>query len=172
MGSVKSLTTTGDNDPELFPEEYYRHYMYCDDCGSFKIVPWIMPKNHLQLTKQQRWMENLGVVSLVSVIISAAVWGFWIISDLALTGAFILDPDMITWLGLSLIALYFSKTRGAAVSSKIKRLGVRCERCNKEYENGSQFFTDLNDNPRDFTMADVPFPRNTTYSIRGEDVKH
>ncbi|MCF8243830.1 MAG: hypothetical protein K9J37_02060 [Saprospiraceae bacterium] len=168
MGSVKSLTTTGDNDPELFPEEYYRHYMYCDDCGSFKIEPWIIPENHPQLTKLQGWIVNLGAVSLVSVIISAVALAFWIISDLVLTGAFIFGSDMIIWLGLSLIALYLTKTLGSAVSSKIKHFGVRCGKCKKEYKNGSYFFTKLDYNPKHFTMADVPLPRNTTYWIREE----
>lgn len=40
MGSVRDLYTTGDNDPELESEQYYRHYLYCDACGSFDLVPW------------------------------------------------------------------------------------------------------------------------------------
>ncbi len=37
MGSVAHLYTTGDNDPEIEPVQYYRHYLYCDACGSFDL---------------------------------------------------------------------------------------------------------------------------------------
>jgi hypothetical protein len=37
MGSVPDLYTTGDNDPEIEPVQYYRHYLYCDACGSFAL---------------------------------------------------------------------------------------------------------------------------------------
>lgn len=40
MGSVAVLTTSGDNDPELEPVQSYRHYLYCDACGSFALEPW------------------------------------------------------------------------------------------------------------------------------------
>jgi hypothetical protein len=40
MGSVSHLYTTGDNDPEIEPQQYYRHYMYCDACGSFDLNHW------------------------------------------------------------------------------------------------------------------------------------
>ncbi|MCB9081106.1 MAG: hypothetical protein H6555_05295 [Lewinellaceae bacterium] len=45
-------------------------------------------------------------------------------------------------------------------SKKIK--GVRCNNCGQEYELGSPFFT-RHDNPRAFTMADVPRPLNKNY---------
>ena len=40
MGSVAVLTTSGDNAPELYPVQSYRHYLYCDACGSFDLEPW------------------------------------------------------------------------------------------------------------------------------------
>lgn len=40
MGSVAVLTTSGDNDRELEPVQSYRHYLYCDACGSFDFEPW------------------------------------------------------------------------------------------------------------------------------------
>jgi|GEM_PF-1369661 len=40
MGSVAVLTTSGDNDPELEPVQSYRHYLYCDTCGSFDLALW------------------------------------------------------------------------------------------------------------------------------------
>ncbi len=43
MGSVPDLYTTGDNDPEIFPVQYYRHYLYCDACGSFELDSWMAP---------------------------------------------------------------------------------------------------------------------------------
>ena len=37
MGSIAVLTTSGDNDPEIHPVQSYRHYLYCDACGSFDL---------------------------------------------------------------------------------------------------------------------------------------
>lgn len=40
MGSVPVLTTSGDNDPEIEPVQSFRHYLYCDSCGSFDLSLW------------------------------------------------------------------------------------------------------------------------------------
>jgi hypothetical protein len=41
MGSITNLTISGDNDDPIFPVKYYRHYMYCDVCGSFELKHWM-----------------------------------------------------------------------------------------------------------------------------------
>lgn len=57
MGSVRDLYTTGDNDPEIGPEQYYRHYLYCDACGSFELDPWT---GRGDLEKIERKRHGLG----------------------------------------------------------------------------------------------------------------
>lgn len=167
MGSVKELKTTGDNDPELFPEEYYRHYMYCDNCGSFNITPWMASENHPEFTKRHNRIVNLMTVSIISLILSVVFGVFLHAFRYFATGAFVLDTDAIIWIVLSLISYLVFKSWGKYLDSKIQQLGVRCEACKKEYPNGSPFFTQLESNPKHYSMQDVPFPRSTTYWIRG-----
>lgn len=59
------------------------------------------------------------------------------------------------------IALYEARE---GFRKKIK--GVRCGNCGREYELGSPFFT-CYENPRGFTMADVPLPLNSNYHEAG-----
>lgn len=99
MGSVKDLVTTGDNDEPIFPVSYYRHYCYCDQCGSFKLEPWQELKNNI-----------------------------------------------FGWL----------------FRQKILR-GVRCAQCQTTYKYGTAFFTNQDENPRKFTIADVPRPLYLNY---------
>lgn len=40
MGSVPILTPSGDNDPQIEPVQTFRHYHYCDACGSFDLESW------------------------------------------------------------------------------------------------------------------------------------
>lgn len=40
MGCVTDIITTGDNDEPIFPVSRYRHYYYCDQCGSFELRPY------------------------------------------------------------------------------------------------------------------------------------
>ena len=63
MGSVPDIYTTGDNDPEIEPVQYYRHYLYCDACGSFELDSWIVPDNHgiLEKTRQRLAMAARGL---------------------------------------------------------------------------------------------------------------
>jgi hypothetical protein len=83
MGSVKDLYTTGDNDPEITPVRYFRHYFYCDACGSFQLAPWMGPENHADLEQSRKKLARaawLGVpLLLVSGwqalgLIPSAVW--------------------------------------------------------------------------------------------------
>lgn len=70
MGSVRDLYVTGDNDPEVFPEAYYRHYAYCDACGSFDLEPWTTPENHAELEAKRR---RLGLWALLLLPLVAVV---------------------------------------------------------------------------------------------------
>lgn len=58
MGSVRDLYTTGDNDPEIHPRSYYRHYLYCDGCGSFELEPWVQTENRAE--GLLAWRSALG----------------------------------------------------------------------------------------------------------------
>lgn len=62
MGSVRDLYTTGDNDPEIEPVQYYRHYLYCDACGSFQLDPWTVPA---ELEKAERTRHRLAIAALI-----------------------------------------------------------------------------------------------------------
>lgn len=77
MGSVASVYTTGDNDPELEPTQYYRHYFYCDQCGSFDLVPWEEPANHEDLeASRHRLAKAASYVALALVLAASLVLGF------------------------------------------------------------------------------------------------
>lgn len=61
MGSVADLYTTGDDDPEIEPEQYQRHFLYCDACGSFKLDAWLAPDNHEEIERTRRWLWQAAV---------------------------------------------------------------------------------------------------------------
>ena len=71
MGSVRDLYTTGDNDPEIEPMQYYRHYLYCDACGSFQLDPWTVPA---ELEKTERTRHRLAMAALGSLVDSSGVY--------------------------------------------------------------------------------------------------
>ena len=60
MGNVAVLTTSGDNDPEIEPVQYYRHYYYCDACGSFDLEHWESP-GRPEIERQQRRLASVAV---------------------------------------------------------------------------------------------------------------
>ncbi len=97
MGSVPDLYTSGDNDPEIYPTQYYRHYLYCDACGSFELDSWTASDNH-------------------------------------------------------------------------EVLGLRCRRCDATYAHGTSFFTDLDANPREQVIDDVPRPLGVSPFVVGKSV--
>lgn len=167
MGSVKELKLTGDNDKQLFPEEYYRHYMYCDNCGSFKIVRWMASAHHAELQKRYNRMLNFLTLALISLVLSSVFCVFLHAFRYFATGAFVLDSDSVIWVLLSLISYFIINSRAKYLDSKLQQLGVRCESCKQQYPNGSPFFTELERNPKNYTLQDVPVPRETTYWIRG-----
>ena len=176
MGCVTDLTTTGDNDEEIDPVDYYRHYMYCDKCGSFKIQQWLEPENHLDLFKTQ---ERLGKAS--TFFLSATIFFF-------IMGCIVGAPDLFSggliagevldfiltvllFSGPTLIFFFVLMRQEDVVGSKIHNRGVRCGQCGEEYETGNPFFDGHDQNPRNYSMEDVPLPRNTTYWIRGKTVE-
>lgn len=129
--------------------------MYCDVCGSFAIKHWIAPDNYQELEKQ-------------ADLFNKATFIFAIITFLAIIPAIMGYPAV---LGISFIPLIISMFGARIINRKIHYLGVRCEKCATTYEKGSSFFTDLEENPRNYTLADVPRPLYEVYQIKGEQVE-
>ena len=154
MGSVTNLTTTGDNDPEIFPVQYYNHYMYCDNCGSFQIKIWIEPENYLQLQRIDKWLTRLVIIAVLATLLAAVI---------ALMGL----PLLFV---ISLLVLIGAAVALNRVKERIQYRGVCCENCQTTYKYGSAFFTEAEKNPRGYTMEDVPTPLYLTYQIRGAEV--
>lgn len=71
MGSVPHLYTTGDNDPEIEPVQYYRHYLYCDACGSFDLAAWMAPEDQVGLERTRSRLAMAALLSLPAVLVSA-----------------------------------------------------------------------------------------------------
>lgn len=71
MGSVAEIYTTGDNDPEIEPVRYYRHYLYCDACGSFELDAWMMPEHREGLETARRRLAMAALLALPVVLVSA-----------------------------------------------------------------------------------------------------
>lgn len=157
MGSVPSLTTTGDNDPEIVPVSYYRHYLYCDACGSFELDQWITPANWQQIETTRR---RLGMAALLSLPVVAV--GAWLASE-------VYRPLVVFLAGLVVIVGLLVVR--AVLGSKIESMGMRCRRCDSTYRYGSPFFTDLDANPRNLTVADVPRPLGSSPYSRGASVE-
>lgn len=157
MGSVTVLTTTGDNDPEIYPVRYYRHYLYCDACGSFELDPWITPGNVEWI---ERTRARLGMAALISLPVVAVV--AWLASEFH-------PPFWVLLAGLIVIVglLVFR----AVLGSKIEYVGMRCRQCDSTYRYGSPFFTDCGANPRNLTVADVPRPLGSSPYTRGKSVE-
>jgi len=166
MASVTDLTTTGDNDPEIFPVQYYRHYMYCDRCGSFQIEPWVEPDNHRQLAGIRKRIEQGASLCLIIAIISFVVGLVSFIANLVFAGTLTMPIYSLLGSGLSLIALFFMLGMASFVEAKVRYRGLRCGACLETYENGGAFFTSLANNPRNYSMKDVPRP--LPFWLRGE----
>lgn len=154
MGSVEDIVTTGDNDEPIYPIQYYNYYMYCDNCGSFKLRYWLGPENHVEIERkigQVKRVRNVaGAATAVSVL-------------LAFMGA-------VICLGVSLVVLVGTVVWASYMDAKIEMKGVRCEECGTEYAYGSPFFTQFKENPRNYSMGDVPKPLYTVYQIKGEEI--
>ena len=153
MGSVPILTTTGDNDPEIFPVRYYRHYLYCDVCGSFELDPWMSPDNWKSLETTRRRLGRAALLVLPIVAVGALLYPPW---PVLLVGAIVIGGLLVT---------------RQALDSTIESVGMRCRRCPSTYRNGSSFFTDLDSNPLNLTLADVPRPLGASPYTRGASVE-
>lgn len=102
MGSVPDLYTTGDNDPQIEPEQYYRHYLYCDACGSFELDPWQRPEDTQGIEKTRRRLASAAVVSLVVAAVAGwtALVSFPSPAILLLLAAGMAIPPVVWRLGL------------------------------------------------------------------------
>ncbi|MFT4566053.1 MAG: hypothetical protein ACI9FN_001006 [Saprospiraceae bacterium] len=168
MGSVKTLSITGDNDQEIHPTEYYRHYMYCDKCGSFDIKNWKEPDNHEQLAKKVERFEKIAYGFFTSAVLAAVIILLWFIIELIFADKIDISKSLFVILGVTVVMVLLSMFLSGVLSSKIKHLGVFCDQCSETYENGSVFFNELDSNPRNYTMDHVPRPVNTNYWVRSE----
>jgi hypothetical protein len=154
MGSVRALTTTGDNDPEIFPVDYYRYYLYCDACGSFDLEHWMSPAHWMSIEKTRK---RLGLAAVIAL--SAAAVAAWFFSD-------VVSPWLVLLAGLTVcVGLVVVRE---VLSQKIRFIGFRCRRCAATCPNGSP---SLYANPRSFTIADVPRPLGSSQYLRGESVE-
>ena len=157
MGSVRDLYTTGDNDPEIEPVQYYRHYLYCDACGSFELDPWTAPG---EVERVERKRHRLAMAALGSLLAIPILW-------LADVGDVL--PPWLMLVGGALLIVGFLAARGLVDSSGVY-LGLRCRRCEATYGYGTPFFSDLDANPRHLAVADVPRPLGSSPFQRGESV--
>lgn len=157
MGSVPVLTTSGDNDLEIVPGRYYRHYLYCDACGSFELDPWITPGNWKSIEKTRRLLGMAALISLPMVAVGA-----WFASEFY-PPLLVLLAGLIVIVGLLVVR--------EVLGSRIEAAGMRCRQCDSAYGNGSPFFTDRDANPRHLTVADVPRPLGSSPYTRGESVE-
>jgi hypothetical protein len=69
MGSVRDLYTTGDNDPEIEPVQSYRHYLYCDGCGSFDLQSW-QARHDEARERKRRTLARVALLSSLLVMVS------------------------------------------------------------------------------------------------------
>lgn len=209
MGSVRDLYTTGDNDPEIEPQQYYRHYLYCDGCGSFELDPWT---EQGAMERIERRRHRLAMAALVaSPLVVVSLWSLlgFVLSPavlLALSAGMIIAPVLRGWvskegaakrwrfvkwallaipmllladglvndilppgvmLGGGLLLVIGLLVTRELVSSSLDARGLRCRRCDATYTYGTPFFSDLDANPRQRTVADVPRPLGSSPFQRG-----
>ncbi len=150
MASVTDTITTGDNDEPIFPEKRVIHYMYCDNCGSFSLTDWLEPVNYQELLQQKERANQVRNVALVATLVTAV---------LALFG-------LPIFLFFSLIIMAGAAAVSSYIDRKIHLHGVICQECHITYVNGSSFFTKPDNNPRHYTMANVPRPLYNVYQIK------
>ena len=213
MGSVRDLYTTGDNDPEIQPTQCYRHYLYCDACGSFDLTSWekadseAMDRTRGKLGAAALYLSPLaavpawGIMGFVlslsffltltaGIALALILWGFllfrsnepfgalWRLSKqailwLLIVGAVeLVSEDLPQWPAFAFGVIVVSALlawRGH-LGSKIQSLGMRCKECDATYPYGSDFFTDLEANPRNLTISEVPRPLAVSHFETGEYV--
>ncbi len=96
MGSVRDIYTTGDNDPEIEPVSHYRHYLYCDACGSFDLMPWASRESEAAARTQARPEQAALIVA--GFVVLAAWSAFAVFPSLSLilvlAAALVLGPPL------------------------------------------------------------------------------
>lgn len=106
MGSVPDLYTTGDNDPEVIPVRYYRHYLYCDACDSFALETWMAAEHATALDHRatfEKTQRRLGKAALFCSLL-ALVTG-WLAVGLVPSPTFLLV--LVAGITLALVARGF-----------------------------------------------------------------
>jgi hypothetical protein len=91
----------------------------------------------------------------------------------AVTGFFAGDlpsRSLVFFIGL-IVVVGLLVARGV-LGSKIEHVGMRCRQCGATYANGTPFFTDLDANPRQLTLAEVPRPLGSSPFSRGKSVAY
>lgn len=216
MGSVPDLYTTGDNDPEIEPSRYYRHYLYCDACGSFELDSWTTPDNLEAIEKNRRRLGTaamyaspmvlvpgllaLGMLPIQTIlmvlvagiafalVVFKILWGIpgpidarwrffkgallWLPAVALpewLATEFVPPPVLLLIGSVIIIGLLFVR---AALRSKIDIVGRRCAQCGATYAHGTPFFTDLDANPRELTVTEVPLPLGVSPFLVGDSVEY
>jgi hypothetical protein len=213
MGSVRDLYTTGDNDPEIQPAQRYRHYLYCNACGSFDLTSWEKADSEAigrmrgKLGAAALYLSPLaavpawGIMGFVlslsffltlatGIALTLILWGFLLFRSnepfgalwrafkiallwLLIVGAVeLLSEDLPQWPAFAFGVIVVSALlawRGH-LGSKVQSLGKRCNECEATYAYGSDLFTDLEANPRNLTINDVPRPLGVSPFEQGEYV--
>jgi hypothetical protein len=215
---VPDIYTTGDNDPELEPTSYFRHYMYCDACGAFELEPWTEPQigseSHQALERRRQrlglaaqlaavlvlvpaWLALHFVFSptLVMFVICATSWAFFVIlrfwrRKAPAQTAWRWFKATLPWFAATAVAEFLSSSNlysplwvvavgGVALVvlltwrsrlGEAEHLGRRCAACGATYAHRSAFFSDLDANPRQLEVGDVPRPLGSSYFVVGKSV--
>ena len=112
------------------------------------------------------WKSNPPISALWHFFKKALLW-------LLIVGAVeLLSEDLPQWpvfiLGGILVSALLA-WRGH-LGSKIQSLGMRCKECDATYAHGSDFFTDLDANPRNLPISEVPRPLGVSHFETGEYV--
>lgn len=216
MGSVTTIYTTGDNDPELEPTQYLRHYLYCDACGSFDFETWhgspatgVVARGRLRTaalavvpaalaagwvalgigwppTVPAWLLVGLAYWALGVTIIRRYIWGAggstvgpWRALKWAL--AVLVSTGVGEWLALSsgsapmVLAATATFVVSLLVASRLVGSddgdpGVLCRGCRAVYPRGGPLFCDLESNPRNLGVADVPRPLGTSLFVEGRSM--
>lgn len=135
MGFAARLTTTGDNDPEISPIQYYRHYAYCDACASFRLKRWTEPADHVRLEWLSRRLRSSAWLGLVAIVVLPFAPGLW---------PLVLLLVVVPW------------ALSATIGRRIREPGLLCADCGATYEWRSAFFANRKANPRSIEAGAIP----------------
>lgn len=148
MGTVTYETTTGDNDPEIFPTPVTRSRRYCDECGSFQLEDVVEVDERKQardrrIEEWKRWLGRaaaysvplilvpawhaLGLFPSLAVLLSVVVGIFWyfLVWSWVVRHPFLgVDARpklkiLLPWLGTTLLAEWLSSGYGTDHETQI-----------------------------------------------------